>query len=373
MSHTPLPTRRRFVQAGVAAGAALAATGLCRPAIAQARKKVTLVYGVQTIDSSADDFFAAIPLGLGFYAEEGLDVDIQTVAGASAAMNMLVSGQATFTTHGTPGIFAAVDKGVPAKSFICQVPDYFVSIAVDANGPIHTIADLKGKTIGVNANGGAPVFVTKAVFKTMGWDPDKDVQFLAVGTALPALDALRRGRVQALVEWDSIFALFEFHGAKFRYFRPEPIPHLGFTHSTNTLLSTIDNQPEMVAGLGRAMAKAIVTMAAAPPHELANLHFKVFPASKPMGMSQADIYRLDGLRLAARKQFMRLQQRVFDRTEKIGDVSDERIDGVRDLLHEGGEIKHAYPPDRYFTRQFIEQFNAIDVPGLIAKAKALRV
>ena len=60
---------------------------LAAPAIAQSRRKVTLVYGVQVIDSSADDFFAAIPLGLGFYAAEGLDVDIQTVAGASAAVN----------------------------------------------------------------------------------------------------------------------------------------------------------------------------------------------------------------------------------------------------------------------------------------------
>jgi NitT/TauT family transport system substrate-binding protein len=361
------------LRSGLAAGAAVASGGLSRPAIAQARKKVTLVYGVQTIDSSADDFFAAIPLGLGYYAEEGLDVDIQTVAGASAAMNMLVSGQAQFTTAGTPGLFAAVDKGVPAQAFICQVPDYFVSIAVEQDGPIHSFADLKGKTIGVSANGGAPVFVTKAIMKSMGWNPDTDVQFLAVGTALPALDALRRGRVQALVEWDSIFALFEFHGGKFRYFRPEPIPHMGFTHATNTLLSTIDKQPEMVAGLGRAMAKAIVTMAAAPPEELAKLHFKVFPASRPMGMADADIYRLDGMRLAARKQFMRLQQRVFDRTEKIGDVSDARIESVRDLLHDGGEIKHAYPPGRYFTHQFIGKFNDIDVPGLIAKAKALRV
>ena len=373
MVHHLLPTRRTVLRSGVAAGAALASAGLSRPSIAQSRKKVTLVYGVQTIDSSADDFFAAIPLGLGFYAEEGLDVDIQTVAGASAAMNLLVSGQAQFTTHGTPGLFAAVDKGVPAKGFICQVPDYFVSIAVEKDGPIRSFADLKGKTIGVSANGGAPVFVTKAVMKTMGWNPDKDVQFLAVGTALPALDALQRGRVQALVEWDSIFALFEFHGGKFRYFRPEPIPHLGFTHATNTLISTITKDPAMVAGLGRAMAKAIVTMAAAPPEELAKLHFKVFPASKPMGMSDADIYRLDALRLAARKPFMRLQQRVFDRTEKIGDVTDARIAGVRDLLYGGGEIKHDYPPDRYFTHQFIDQFNAIDVPGLIAKAKALRV
>jgi len=287
-------------------------------------------------------------------------------------MNLMVSGRAQFTTHGTAGLFSAVDKGVPVKGFICQVPDYFVSIAVDAEGPIGSFADLKGKTIGVSANGGAPVFVTKAVMKQMGWNPDSDVEFLAVGTALPALDALRRNRVQALVEWDSIFALFEFHGAKFRYFRPDPIPRLGFTHTTNTLIPTIEQEPETVAGLGRAMAKAIVYMAAAPQAELTKLHFKVFPASKPAGLSEDDILRLDALRMHARAQFMRFPQRVFDRTEQIGDASDAQIEGQRDLLHGGGEISHAYPPERYFTRQFVGRFNAIDVPALIAQARAFR-
>jgi len=345
---------------------------LAAPAIAQSRRKVTLVYGVQVIDSSADDFFAAIPLGLGFYADEGLDVDIQTVAGAAGAVNLLMSGQAQFTTHGTALLFSAVDRGAPIRSFICQVPDYFVSIAVLEDGPIKRFEDLKGKTIGINANGGAPLLVVKAVMQQLGWNPNNDVEFLAVGTSLPALDALQRDRVQAIVEWDSIFALFEFHGAKLRYFRPDPIPRIGFTHSTNTTIETIQKDPRMVAGLGRAMAKAIVYMAAAPPAELTKLHFRMFPASRPTNLGETDILRLDALRLAARLQFMRIQQRVFARAEQLGDCSDAGIESERDLLYQGGELKQSLPAASYFTRQFLPAFNAIDVPALIAQAKAFR-
>ena len=284
----------------------------------------------------------------------------------------MVSGQAQFTTHGTAGLLGAVDHGVPIKGFICQVPDYFVSIAVQEDGPIKRFEDLKGKTIGVSANGGAPVYVVKAIMQRLGWNPDTDVQFLAVGTSLPALDALQRGRVQAIVEWDSIFALFEFHGAKLRYFRPDPIPRIGFAHSTNTTLETIQKDPQMVAGLGRAMAKSIVYMAAAHPAELTRLHFKMFPASRPTNLSEADILRLDALRLAARLQFMRIQQRVFARTEQLGDCSDAGIESERDLLYQGGELKQSLPAASYFTRQFLPAFNAIDVPALIAQAKAFR-
>jgi NitT/TauT family transport system substrate-binding protein len=354
-----------------AAGAA-ALMPLSRPALTQTLRKVTLVYGVQTIEGASEAFFASVPLGLGFYREEGLDVEIQTVSGASAALNLLASGRAQFTTHGAAGLLAGVGRGVPMKGFICQIPDYFVSIGVAEDGPIRTLDDLKGKIIGVSAVGGAPHFVIKSVLRKLGWNPDTDVQFLGVGTALPALDALRRNRVQALVVWDTIFALYEFNGQKFRYFRPDPIPQLGFTHTTNTLQTTIDREPALPQGMARAMAKALVYMAAAQPAELTKLHFKVFPASRPTGMPEDRAIALDGLRLERRKPVMRFDQRVFSRVEQLGDCETSKIEGHRDLLAEGGEIPQALPIDRYFTRQFLPQANAIDVPALIQQARAFR-
>lgn len=367
--HTPRGPGRRALLTGAAA---LSLAPLARPALTQTLKKVTVVYGVQTIEGASESFFAALPLGLGFYREEGLDVEIQTVAGSSAALNLLASGRAQFSTHGAAGLFAGVGRGVPMKGFICQIPDYFVSVGVAEDGPIRSMADLKGKTIGVNAMGGAPHLVIKAVLRKMGWNPDTDVQFLAVGTALPALDALRRNRVQALVVWDTIFALYEFNGQKFRYFRPDPIPELGFTHSTNALQQTIDRDPQMVLGMTRAMTKSLVYMAAAEPAEITKLHFKVFPAFRPTGIPEDQAIALDSNRLAARKVVMRFDKRVFSREERLGDCSDVQIAGHRDLLASGGEIPEALPLERYFTRQFLDQANAIDVPALIAQARAFR-
>ena len=206
----------------------------------------------------------------------------------------------------------------------------------------------------------------------LGWDPAKDVELIAVGSSLPALDALRRGRVQALVEWDSIFALFEFNGGEFRYFRPDPMPEFGFQHCSNTLTETIGKDPDLVAAMARALARSVVIMAAADPVELSKLHFKTFPASRPTTLSESDVLRLDGLRLAARKQFMRLPQRVFERTEKLGDISDQTVTKVRDLLFEGGQLEKALPPQHYFTHQFVDEMNRIDFPALIARARAFK-
>ena len=89
-------------------------------------------------------------------------------------------------------------------------------------------------------------------------------------------------------------------------------------------------------------------------------------------MTDAEVVRFDTRRLLARRQFMRLQQRVFDRTERVGDVSDESIAGLRDLLAAGGEIPVSLPVERYFTRRFLTEADRLNIPALIAQARAFR-
>jgi len=369
-----ITTRRsRLSRRTLFAGALVAGTiGLAKPALVQVRRKVKIAFGVPTMDSADGGFFSSVPIGVGFYADEGLDVEILTLNGAGVAMNMLAAGQVDFTTHGGAGVLAGVGQGVPLKAFIVQVPNNFYAIGVDAATGVQRVEDLKGKTIGVPALGGSPFVMLKAVFGQLGWDPNQDVTYQAVGVGMPALDALRRGRVAALMAWDAPFATFAAYGADLRLFKPEPLPQVGFTHTTNASLSIIEKDPGLVAAMARALARSLVFMAAAPQEELSKLHFKVYPESRSPGLSDDMIARIDKMRMAARLPNMRFQERVFTRVEKIGDETDARIATGRDLLYAAGEIKEAAPVERYFTRQFLDDMNKIDVDGLIAKARAFK-
>jgi len=364
-------TRRR----GLAAAATVLAAGMAAlptPAVMAAKRKVKLVSGAGAIDSSDVGFFSSIPIGAGFYADEGIDAEVFSVNGSSAAVNLLASGQVQFTNQSNGGLFAGVDKGVPMIAFICQIPDNFFALAVPAGSRIRTVEDLKGKTIGVPSVGGGTVVMMKAVARQIGWINDKDIEYLAVGGGLPALDALQRDRVQALFLWSSPYGLFEGNGAKLTYFVPQPLPQLGFTQTTNVTLQLIKDDPALVAAMARALARSLVFMAAAQPEELTKLHFRVFPDTKPPGLNEADVLRVDRSRLLKQIGYMRFPQRVFERTEKLGDARDVVIEEVRDLLHDGGEIKQALPVDRYFTRRFLADMNNIDFDGIIARAKAFR-
>jgi NitT/TauT family transport system substrate-binding protein len=367
------PLSRRSALALSVGAVATGALGFPSPALVQTRKKIKMAYGVPTIDSSDAAFFSSIPIGAGFFAEEGLDVKIMALNGATAAVNMLANGQVQFTTHGNAGLFSGVGQGVPFKAFICQVVDNFYSIAVLDGSPIKSVTDLKGKTIGVPALGGSTFVLMSAIARALKWDAKKDFQFLATGVGLPALDALQKDRVQALFIWDTPFAVFEANGAKLRYFRPDPLPQLGMTHTTNASLEMLEKDPQTVAAMSRAFAKSLIFAATAPYDEIAKLHLKIYPSSRAPGLTMEQWLDVDRRRFEARSSFMRFKQRVFSREEKLGDETDQRITNLRDLLYEGGEIKEAAPVDKYFTRQFLGEINGVNFEETIAKAKKFRV
>ncbi|MFB9951935.1 ABC transporter substrate-binding protein [Rhizobium puerariae] len=362
-------TRRNFIKA---AGAIGLVTAISAPALAQSRRKVTMVAATPSISGSDLGFFSSIPLGLGLFAEEGLDVELVTVNGSGAATNMLFGGQAAFTTHGGAGLFAAVGQKAPIKAFMCQVPDDIYSIAVLENGPINTIADLKGKRIGIASFGGTPHVLMKAIVRQQGWNPDTDMTYIAVGTDVPALDALNRNRIDAIFSYDTAFATFEFNGAKLHYFRPDPLPRTGISHVTCATIDTLEKQPELVRAMSKALARSLVYMAAADPSELTKLHFKVYPEAASVGLSRDQLAQVDRLKFNARIKFMHFKERVFDRSEKIGDVKDAQIELLRDLLLQSGTITQAPEPARYFTRDFIAAMNDINFEADIAKAKSYR-
>jgi ABC-type nitrate/sulfonate/bicarbonate transport systems, periplasmic components len=69
--------------------------------------------------------------------------------------------------------------------------------AVMDNSPIKTIADLKGKTVGISVIGGGTQGPFNMLLKQNGIDPAKDIKLVEVGFAVSE-DALRQGRVDAV-------------------------------------------------------------------------------------------------------------------------------------------------------------------------------
>ena len=129
----------------------------------------------------------------GFYRDEGLDVEVILIRGA-VGMQALLGGSVDYTSASGSTIAAAV-RGIPVKLvFIASAKPQFDLIA---QPQIRSIADLKGKHVGISSRGGAVDLLTQLIVQKNGLVPNKDVVSLVVGGQEDTVLALRAGRIAA--------------------------------------------------------------------------------------------------------------------------------------------------------------------------------
>src|SRR5207302_4962650 len=127
---------------------------------------------------------------------------------------------------------------------------------VKPGSPIQSYADLRGKKIGVSNLGTTDYPVTRAVLKSIGLDPDKDVSWIGVGDGITAGVALDRGAVDALAYYDVGFGIAENAGIALRYLpRPPKVPMIGGVFM-GARRDFIEKNRALCVGYGRAMAMA---------------------------------------------------------------------------------------------------------------------
>src|ERR1700744_2216921 len=96
------------------------------------------------------------------------------------------------------GVVGGNLKAYIVGQHVFEKPGVFsVYWAVMDNSPIKTIADLKGKTVGISVIGGGTQGPLNLLLKEAGLDAAKDIKLVEVGFAVSE-DALRQGRVDAV-------------------------------------------------------------------------------------------------------------------------------------------------------------------------------
>ena len=129
----------------------------------------------------------------GFYRDEGLDVEMILIRGA-VGMQALLGGSVDYTSASGSTIAAAV-RGIPVKLvFIASARPQFDLIA---QPQIRSVADLKGKDVGISSRGRAIDLLTQLIVQKNGMLPNKDVISLVIGGQEDTVLALRAGRVAA--------------------------------------------------------------------------------------------------------------------------------------------------------------------------------
>ncbi|HVA13233.1 MAG TPA: ABC transporter substrate-binding protein [Stellaceae bacterium] len=191
-----------------AAGAAIVIALLLAASAPPAFAATTLTVGKANATSDA---IIPVDVGdqLGIFKKHGLDLKIIDFGGGSKMAQAMAAGSIDIG-DGAGTETALVAKGVPMIA-VCEstAPAPFLAIGVPWDSPIKSLADLKGKTIGVSSPGSFSDWSGHELARKEGWGAD-GVKTVAIGGgAAPASAAFRAHQVDAAIGGTSQFPVFE--------------------------------------------------------------------------------------------------------------------------------------------------------------------
>ncbi|MFH1084720.1 MAG: ABC transporter substrate-binding protein [Chloroflexota bacterium] len=253
---------------------AMLAAGCARPGVGQPTKATLSLDWVPNTNHTG--FYVALEQG--WYAEEGIALEIQTPSDPSAALKQVAAGNTEFGVSFQEEVTVARSQSVPVVSIGAIIQHNTSAFASLKSSGIQSAADWEGKTY---ASYSLPIErpIIKGLMDCAGADMNK-VQFVDVGfDAFPALLAGRADIAWVFLGWDGVQA--QLKGVEL-----QTVPLYGgcvpdyYTPVVVAGEKTLQDKGELVKRFMRATARGYA-YAGAHPEEAAAMLLKHSPESDP--------------------------------------------------------------------------------------------
>ena len=314
---------------------------------------------------------ATLAISMGFFKDEGLEVEVVPFRGGSGVLIPQMINKSILIGFPTLDVLMIARQPgrdyMPLKFFYNMTRTSIYEVVVVDGSPVRQLTDLKGKKIGVGALSWGQVPITKAMLKDAGVD---NADLIAVGQGAAAYQALTSGQIDALNLFDVPHAELESLGTKIRRV---PLKDKFVGLGSNSLLAhedTLKNQPQVIAGFGRAVAKATVACNANAP-ACVKAFWELYPQLKPTQGTEeeklANGVRVLQTRLDKMLAFPPGAPRNF------GEFPAQLWKDYIEVLHAGGQLSTTnIPIETLYTNEFVREFNKFDVDAVVRAARALK-
>src|SRR5256885_10877659 len=214
---------------------------------------------------------------LGYFKDEGLEVEISDFDGGSKALQAVVGGSADVVSGAWENTIDQQPKGLNMQGFVLQgrYPMICVALAKSKAANYKSPKDLKGMKIGVSAPGSS---TTRMVLHLLAKDGLKgdDVSIIGVGTSAGVIAAITSGQVDAVSNLDPAIAILENMGAVVliantrtakgteEVFGSADMP-AGALYAP---ISFVQKNPNTVQALTNAMVRALLWLQKATPEQV---------------------------------------------------------------------------------------------------------
>ena len=204
-----------------------------------------------------------VALRKGYLEEEGLQPKLVVTGSGARTAQLLATGQADVVFGNPEHVLVITDQGRPTVMLAAvDQRNTFGNILANAESDIKTMADLKGKVVGVTATGGGAYYYAHYLFLHGGLARN-DITWLNLGSVSNMMGALRSNRAAAVVASLSMMetaraenfgrVLFDSRDtAAWNKVFGGPMP----SSVVYALAASVDKQPDLYRRFVRAIVKA---------------------------------------------------------------------------------------------------------------------
>ena len=214
---------------------------------------------------------------LGYFKDEGLNLEIHDFPGGAKALQALMGGSADVVSGAYEHTIVMQTLAQKVQAFVLQGTNPGISFGVAA-GKAATYSwpkDMKGWRVGVSAPGSSTHMLVNHLLASVGLTPD-DVSIVGVGTGAQAVAAMKSGQLDAISNVDPVMMLLEKQGV------------IRIKHETTTAKGSrevfggslpaaclyarktfVEQNPNTVQALTNAIVRALLWLQKATPDDVA--------------------------------------------------------------------------------------------------------
>jgi aliphatic sulfonates family ABC transporter substrate-binding protein len=283
---------------------------------------------------------SSVGIAKGFFAEEGLDVSLLFGERPTDTIPAVLAGQADFSFSGTPPFLAATANG--AELVAVGVFSHGYSghlVASKANAKLKTLADFKGKRLGMQRGTGVTNVFLIALERSGLKESDFQISNLRVAD-MPT--AMQGGTFDAVLGWEPGMSRIVSLGYGEKVISPEQFEKItGVTYVFPLFATkeTVKRRPELVQRFMNAWAKSLYFANANPKESLQILRKTLGDAVKHMPDEElgplVDVYKKDRVAFTP------------------GDLKDFQI--MQDFMLKDGQIKKKVDLSDFIDNSFAQK------------------
>lgn len=299
--------RKGIVVAGFGFACAQAFAGSSSAGAVANIEKPQLQVGV----GSKNGFFflpTMVAEGLGYYKDEGLNVEIVDLGSGGKALEALVGGSVDMISGAYDHVVQLRAKGVALQGFVLQARlcDYGVALTKAKAATYKSPEDLRGMKLGISSPGSGSDMFLKLFLAKHGIKAT-DVPTVAVGLGPTAVAAIRAGQLDGIANNDPVLGILEQagditmiadgrHDAGSKEVYGGPYPCAAMIASEDF----IKKNPNTTQAFTNAMVRTLNWMAKAKPEEVIAVMPKQFSQPDPQVtrkilVSLKETYSSDGM------------------------------------------------------------------------------